>query len=642
MTTPQRSPQPSGNDQGSENTPRSTPQSTDRLTQILSAAIKYAGVQQWGVLPLHGIINDCCTCGSARCQSPGKHPRTHHGVKDATTDVLTVLGWWEKWPNSNIGIATGRTSGLLVVDIDPRNGGDDTIDTLVEKHGQFPDTVEALTGGGGSHLLYDYPTGGHPISGTVLADGVDIKSDGGYIVAPPSVHISGSSYEWELSSHPSDTEVVPPPEWLVEQLRNPLLTSKSGANAKERLDPAKILAGVPVGERNETMFRYFCRLREKNLAWDECIVLGRQVINASPSDPPFPESEMLTCLNSAFKYEPVNHHTTTIEARGDGFRIVHGDEIENLPEPEWLIENVLVEGSLAFLYGTTGAYKSFTALDMAGAISTGVSWQGREVQQGNVVYVAAEGVGDLGVRVRAYKTAHELESLPDVSYVLEPVNLFTGAVHRGEADKLCDQIEDLEPVLIIFDTLARSMAGGDESFASSVNSVIASLDRLRHRTGATVLVIHHSGHDKSRERGSSALKAAADTFIKQTSKGLVVTLKCEKMKYGPDFDPITIQMIEMGESLTVVSGPLTPDLKPELVACVTLVSADGITHGDWKRAFTNGGHGSESTFNRHRKALVKEKFVEQADDGDSSVYRLTETGREATGVTSVTEVSTQS
>ena len=337
MTTPQRSPQPSGDDQGSENTPRSTPQSTDRLTQILSAAIKYAGVFEWAVLPLHGIINDRCTCGSARCQSPGKHPRTHHGVKDATTDVLTVLGWWEKWPNSNIGVATGRNSGLLVVDIDPRNGGDDTIDTLVEKHGQFPDTVEALTGGGGRHLLYDYPTEGGPISGSVLDDGVDIKSDGGYIVAPPSVHISGKSYEWELSSDPSDTEVVPPPEWLVEQLRNPLLTLKSGANAKERLDPAEILGGIPVGERNDTLFRYFCRLRDKNLTWEECVVLGEEVINASPSDPPFLRREMLQCLKSAFQYEPVNHDTTTIEARGDGFHIVHGDEIENLPEPEWLI-----------------------------------------------------------------------------------------------------------------------------------------------------------------------------------------------------------------------------------------------------------------------------------------------------------------
>jgi hypothetical protein len=564
-------------------------------------------------------------------------------VHGATADFPTINKWFEKSPNSNIGIATGKTSGLLVLDIDPRNGGDDTIDALVDQHGDFPDTVEALTGGGGRHLLYSYPEVGTPISGTVLDDGIDIKSDGGYIVAAPSRHVSGCSYEWELSSDPSDTEVVPPPEWLVEQLRNPLLTAKSRAETVERLDPADILAGIPVGERNDTLFRYFCRLREENRPWAECEVLGEAVIKASPSDPPFSKREMLQCLKSAFKYEPGGHDTTTLDGEGErGFHIVHGDDIEDLPGPEWLIENILIEGSLAFLYGTTGAYKSFTALDMAGAVSTGVEWQGRAVQQGNVVYVAAEGVGDLAVRVRAYKVAHHLETLPDISYVVEPVNLFTGNASRGEADRLCDQIEDLQPVLVIFDTMARSMGAGDENSAKDINSVIASLDRFRRRTGATVLVIHHSGHDQSRERGSSALKAASDTFIRQKAKGMTAQLICDKMKYGPAFDPITIQMIEAGESLAVVSGPVTQELTPELAACVTLVSGDGITHGDWKRCFADEDLGSESTFNRYLKALVATGFVEQQDEGDRKLYRLTETGRQVTGVTSTKEVSTQS
>ena len=157
----------------------------------------------------------------------------------------------------------------------------------------------------------------------------------------------------------------------------------------------------------------------------------------------------------------------------------------------------------------------------------------------------------------------------------------------------------------------------------------------------TVLVIHHSGHDKTRERGSSALKAAADTFIKQTSTGLTATLKCEKMKYGPAFDPINIKMIEVGDSLAVLPDLVTPQLTPELTACATLVPAEGITHGDWKRSFVGGKLGSESTFNRYRKSLVGGGFVAQHDDGDRNLYRLTETGTEAMGVTTATEVSTR-
>ena len=547
-----------------------------------------------------------------------------------------------KWPNSNIGIATGQPNGLLVVDVDPRNGGDDSFDRLVDQHGKFPDTVEGLTGGGGRHLLYSYPQDGVPISGSVLADGIDIKSDGGYIVVAPSLHISGKRYEWELLSGPFENAVVPPPGWMVDVLRSASAPSELTVSKSNGADLSEVLNGVPVGERNDTMFRYFCRLREKNLTWAECVVLGREVIGASPSDPPFPEIEILQCLESAFRYKPSGLHSANNEAdRRDGFRIVHGDEIENLPEPEWLIEDVLVKGSLAFLYGTTGSYKSFIGLDMAGAIATGTPWLGREVQQGNVVYVAAEGLGDLGVRVSAYKAAHELKPLPDISYVLEPINLYTGDLHRGEADRLGEQIEDLHPVLIIVDTLARSMAGGDENFASHVNSVIASLDRLRHRTQATVLVIHHSGHDKNRERGSSALKAAADTFIKQTSTGLTATLKCEKMKYGPAFHPINIKMIELGDSLAVVPDLVTPQLTPELTACATLVPSEGITHREWKRSFVGGELGSESTFNRYRKELVAKRFVEQHDGGNRNLYRLTETGMEATGVTSATEVSAE-
>lgn len=642
MTSGMQSPPPSGNGRGPENTPSSTPYSTDRLAQIRASALQYAA-RGWAVLPVHGIINSACTCGKRSCSSTGKHPRTPNGVKDATTDLTVVLEWWEKWPNSNIGIATGKASGLLAVDVDPRNGGDGTIDALTDTHGGFPDTVEALTGGGGRHLLFAYPTDGSPITGTVLDDGVDIKSDGGYIVAAPSMHASGGQYEWELSSDPSDTELAAPPDWPIERLRNPLLASKKAAAGNDRLDPAAILSGVSVGERNDTVFRYFCRLRDKNLTWDECLVLGRQIVAASPKDPPFTEQEMIGCLDSAFKYEPGKTEAKAAPNKGEseGFHIVHGDEIENLPEPEWLIEDVLVRGSLAVLYGASGSYKSFLSLDMGGAVSTGVGWHGHEVHQGNVVYIAAEGVGDLGVRIKAYKIAHDLESLPDVSYVLEPVNLYTGDSIRGQVDGLIEQIAHLDPALVIFDTLARCMAGGDENFAKDINSVIASLDRLRHETGATVLVIHHSGHDKNRERGSSALKAASDTFIKQKAEKGKATLVCDKMKYGPGFPDITLEMIEAGDSLAVVSDPVTPELKEEKLACLRLVSADGTGHGDWKRAFIRADFGSESSFNRYLKDLVKDGLVEKDTTVDPALYRLTDQGAGATGVSGVTEVSSQ-
>jgi hypothetical protein len=544
-------------------------------------------------------------------------------VKDATTDLSQVAKWWQKWPTANIGIATGRVSGLVVVDVDPRNGGDDSFDALEEQHEGFPDTVVCLTGGGGKHLYYANPNGDVKLSAE-LADGIDLKSDGGYVVAPPSNHADGGTYWYDFDSTPENTGIAPLPEWITTKAAAATRDSPA-ANPTDQftsLDPAEILTGVPVGERNDTVYRYMCRLRGKNLDRDEAYALGRQIVANSPPDPPFPETEMRRCLESAWKHPPGEAASigVDLDRTTSRFTIVTGDEIESLPEPEWLIDGVLIQGSLVVLYGGPGTFKSFVALSMAGCISAGLQWQERETHQGTVIYVAAEGVGDLGVRVKAFRVANDLDSLPGVSYVLEPVNLFTDKASRGDADALAGQIGDLDPGLVIFDTLARSMAGGDENFAKDINSVIASADRLRHITGATVMLIHHAGHDPKRERGSSALKGAADTVIKQTAKDSTAKLTCDKQKTSAPFDPITVALAEYGDSLAVVSAPMTPELNDDLVACVRLVSLDGISHSEWKKAFTDAGLGAEKTFDRRRKALLDTGFVEKRAVGMRDRY----------------------
>ena len=163
----------------------------------LAWALWYAAAMGWAVLPVHSIKNGTCTCRKkARCPSPGKHPRTRHGVKDATKDPKRIRGWWSKWPDANVGIATGKISSIVVVDVDPRNAGNDAVKQLESRLGKLPSGPRAKTGGGGQHLFFAYPGGKlrqHRVGG------VDIKSDGGYIVAPPSFHSSGGCYRWQAS-----------------------------------------------------------------------------------------------------------------------------------------------------------------------------------------------------------------------------------------------------------------------------------------------------------------------------------------------------------------------------------------------------------------------------------------------------------
>lgn len=165
-------------------------------SDVLDAALEYAS-QGLCVIPLHSIRNGKCTCRrSAGCGSPGKHPRTANGVHDASRDRSVIRAWWQRWLDANVGIATGAESGLVVLDIDPRNGGDESFTRLGDMIGALPVSVRVRTGGGGFHLYLEHPN--TQVRNRTLdgLPGIDIKGDGGYVVAPPSVHASGQVYRF--------------------------------------------------------------------------------------------------------------------------------------------------------------------------------------------------------------------------------------------------------------------------------------------------------------------------------------------------------------------------------------------------------------------------------------------------------------
>lgn len=176
------------------------------MSDVVHDAKAYAA-RGWPVLPLHSIRNGRCTCGRDPCpDKPGKHPRTEHGVNDATIDAAQIEKWWTTWPSANVAI---RATGFVAIDVDPRNGGDKTIAELLRSHGNLPPTVEAATGGGGQHLLYQR-NGKRPVG--KLGPGIEVKSDGGYIVVAPSIHQSGQRYRWISGRAPGEIEIAELPE----------------------------------------------------------------------------------------------------------------------------------------------------------------------------------------------------------------------------------------------------------------------------------------------------------------------------------------------------------------------------------------------------------------------------------------------
>lgn len=169
----------------------------DNNREVREAALRYAA-RGWAVFPLWGIAGDgTCSCGLSDCKDAGKHPRARKGVKEATRDAAVVSDWFApEAPISNVAIATGEQSGITVLDIDIGLGkvGDTTWAELNKEHGE-PQTLTALTGGGGVHVFFAYASSLNTSSNT-LGPGVDCRNDGGYVVAAPSRHRSGRGYSW--------------------------------------------------------------------------------------------------------------------------------------------------------------------------------------------------------------------------------------------------------------------------------------------------------------------------------------------------------------------------------------------------------------------------------------------------------------
>ena len=141
-----------------------------------------------------------------------KTPYTPHGFLDASVDETTIQSWWARFPDAGVGLVTGSTAGFITIDTDPRHGGQDSLNGLLTEHGPLPPGPKSNTGGGGNHYLFAHP-GGTIRNATNILPGIDLRADGGYIVAPPSGHPSGGTYEWVV---PLDSvPLPPPPDWLL-------------------------------------------------------------------------------------------------------------------------------------------------------------------------------------------------------------------------------------------------------------------------------------------------------------------------------------------------------------------------------------------------------------------------------------------
>ncbi len=227
------------------------------------------------------------------CRPRAKEPLTEHGLHDAVTDGKAIRSWWQRWPAANVAIALGAQARLVALDVDPRHGGDAALTELCHEHGHLPPTPHSLTGGGGHHFLFAHP-GGKLKAMYQLADGLELRADGAYIIAPPSIHPNGKPYVWEASDHFEDVVPASLPGWIVAMLREQRRQEQSRPPVPEVLGE---------GQRNIGLARMAGAMRRYGMC-QASILAALTVENDTRCVPPLEDAEVFNIARSISRYEP--------------------------------------------------------------------------------------------------------------------------------------------------------------------------------------------------------------------------------------------------------------------------------------------------------------------------------------------------
>lgn len=421
----------------------------------------------------------------------------------ATTDAATIAGWWHQHPDANVGLVCGD---LLVLDVDGAPGSDSLTGIGLDPQ-QLPATWVAETGrAGGQHFYFKNSLDEFHRNRIGVLDGVDIKGVGGYVVAPPSVHPNGNPYKWQAGRAPWEVELAEPPKDFLQLLEGRDQRSEDGDGhqahdheTRKRFDTARALAGVPEGQRDETIFKLASRLRNADVPREmaEALVLKA----ARNCQPPFPENTALEKVARAYEgYKPLERETdqrNTWSKAKTAFEFIEAGN----QEPEWSVERLISPSAITVLASPRGLGKTHFALKLAVATALNGNFLGRPVKAGRVLLIDRDNP-KREIRRRL------------IGWGGGPTGERFKVLTRDDAPPLTDArawrdfpFADYE--LVVLDSLSASSEGVDEKEGGATGKAIAPLLDLARR-GAAVLVLANTRKDGEVMRGSGVIGDRAD------------------------------------------------------------------------------------------------------------------------------------
>lgn len=484
------------------------------MSELLEAALHYAEMGL-AVFPL---------------QERGKEPITHNGFENASTEERQIRLWWKRNPNANIGIATGSMSGGLVaidMDIDKEKGKDGYrvfTNWCMQNYLVLPDSWLSITGRGGYHLLYRSL---FPVPSKIgWLDDVDIRAEGAYIVAPPSVHPNGTKYEWEQA--PDEYELVTSEDIDVEYVFNSVVAS----NYKDKSKPLTIPEEIPEGQRDNFMFKLACKYQAMGMS-DSAMLAALQEENKNRCKPPLTDKEIQKKVEQAQKYQK-GEVVTLEDNKTDGYtRKSYGktgrkieeaitdldlemptlDQFEE-KEIEWLVSGYIPKGCVTLLCSDGGIGKTSLWCDTLAALTTGKSTifdKALEIpfhtgDTHSVMYFSKEDPTEQVLKHKLLVAGADQSKIRCFGLDDERMSkIWYGSLLL---EKL---VEKYQPDIVVFDTLQAFLPEGVEmSKRKDMRDALNPLNQLGAKFGTAFLMIMHT--NKSNNSGRQRMADSSDIW----------------------------------------------------------------------------------------------------------------------------------
>jgi hypothetical protein len=568
---------------------------------LLDAALIYAG-EGFSIIPLHFLNHaGACTCGKTDCPSPGKHPLTRHGLRDASNDPDQIEKWWDQFPHANIGVCTGAASnGLVVIDFDPRHGGSE--DGL-----NLPETLKSNTGNG--HHLWFVTEDQIRNSAGKLGQGIDVRGTGGYIVAPPSKHVSGRTYTFD-----NQLAIAELPEGFFDKFEKPPISTGP-------FDDNIVLSGTsaipdifPQGQRNEMLFSIAGKMRRNGFSSDE-IESALLTANLKRCVPPLSDKEVRQIAWSIGRYIPVE----TIEAKV--IESIPGPSVQQAPSPQTVPDiNPDADYDPFAWDDTEPLLGAITAEQLAMTVfaepemvlqglfkgdwglMVGIGSVGKTTLMHNICVCLASGRPFLPIvpagqkprrilyldfesnpwrlqkqigTLREWLTSSENDLLDkNLHFAIEPQTAGNPwrMTDRQSLLNVAKYIQEQKIDLLLIDTISQAAALNDENSNSEVqNKVVTPMRRLVRHCDVAVLLMHHEGkakkgsgenHTQYRARGASALMDGARyqiTMVADDDERRDPVKVINSKNKGAGFNPVLMSLDNESRWFSVI-GELSPSI----------------------------------------------------------------------------------